>query len=125
MDGGEEAGAQVVVQILVLAHFKHLLPFLLRHPTLDAFSRLFFVAQLLPAELHRIIQLWDVWSIACSVCASWEGSHSWVGRCDAAGQKSQSVRQLPDPQSLQPPQALRLIALAPSAHTRTGFCSQA
>lgn len=55
MDGGEEAGAQVVVQILVLTHFKHFLPFFFCHLTLDALSCLFFITKLLPTELHTII----------------------------------------------------------------------
>lgn len=44
VDGGEEAGAQVVVEVLVLAHLKHLLPLLLSHLALDAFCGLFFLS---------------------------------------------------------------------------------
>lgn len=53
MDGGEEAGAQVVVQVLVLAHLKHLLPLLLRHLALDALCSLFFLSYLLPTKLEE------------------------------------------------------------------------
>lgn len=53
MDGGEEAGAQVVVQVLVLAHLEHFLPLLLRHLALDAFCGLLLLPQLLTAKLQR------------------------------------------------------------------------
>lgn len=53
VDGGEEAGAQVVVQVLVLAHLKHFLPLLLRHLALDALRRLLLVPQLLSAKLRH------------------------------------------------------------------------
>lgn len=52
MDGGEEAGAQVVVQVLVLAHLKHLLPLLLRHLALDALCGLLFLSYLLATKLE-------------------------------------------------------------------------
>ena len=52
MDGGEEAGAKVVVQVLVLAHLKHLLPLLLGHLALDALSSLLFIPQLLATKLE-------------------------------------------------------------------------
>ena len=52
MYGREEAGTQVVVEVLVLAHLKHLLPLLHRHLALDALRRLFLLAQLLAAELQ-------------------------------------------------------------------------
>lgn len=52
VDGGEEAGAQVVVQVLVLAHLKHLLPLLLRHLALDALCSLLLLPQLLTAKLQ-------------------------------------------------------------------------
>lgn len=52
VDGGEEAGAQVVVQVLVLAHLKHLLPLLLRHLALDALCGLLFLSYLLAAKLE-------------------------------------------------------------------------
>lgn len=53
MDGGEEAGAQVVVQVLVLAHLKHFLPLLLRHLALDAFCSLLLLSDLLTAKLQQ------------------------------------------------------------------------
>lgn len=53
VDGGEEAGAQVVVQVLVLAHLKHLLPLLLRHLALDALCSLLLLPQLLAAKLQQ------------------------------------------------------------------------
>lgn len=52
VDGGEEAGAQVVVQVLVLAHLKHFLPLFLRHLALDAFCSLLLITQLLTTKLH-------------------------------------------------------------------------
>jgi len=52
VDGGEEAGAQVVVEVLVLAHLKHLLPLLHRHLALDALGRLLLLAEFLPTELQ-------------------------------------------------------------------------
>lgn len=51
VDGGEEAGAQVVVKVLVLAHFKHFLPLLLSHLALDALCRLLLLSDLLPTKL--------------------------------------------------------------------------
>lgn len=51
VDGGEEAGAQVVVQVLVLAHLKNLLPLFLCHLALNAFSRLLLLPQLFTAKL--------------------------------------------------------------------------
>ena len=55
MDGGEEAGAQVVVEVLVLAHLKHLLPLLHRHLALDALSGLLLLTELLPTKLQARI----------------------------------------------------------------------
>lgn len=52
MDGGKEAGAQVMVQVLVLAHLKHLFPLLYRHLVLDALGRLLLISDLLPTELN-------------------------------------------------------------------------
>ncbi len=52
MDCGKQAGAQVVVQVLVLAHLKHFLPLLLRHLALDAFCGLLLLPQLLTAKLQ-------------------------------------------------------------------------
>ena len=52
VDGGEEAGAQVVVQVLVLAHLEHFLPLLLRHLALDALGGLLLLPQLLTAKLQ-------------------------------------------------------------------------
>ena len=51
MDGGEEAGAQVVVQVLVLGHLKHLLPLLDRHLVLHTLSRLILLPQGLATKL--------------------------------------------------------------------------
>lgn len=53
MDGGEEAGAQVVVQVLVLAHLEHFLPLLLRHLALYALRSLLLLSDLLTAELQQ------------------------------------------------------------------------
>ena len=57
MDGGEEAGAEVVVEVLVLAHLKHLLPLLHRHLALDALCGLLLLAELLPAKLQAGIKI--------------------------------------------------------------------
>lgn len=53
MDGREEAGAQVVVKVLVLAHLKHFLPLLHRHLILHTLRALIFLTQLLPSKLHE------------------------------------------------------------------------
>lgn len=53
MDSGEEAGAQVVIQILVLTHLKHFLPLLLRHLALDALGTLLLLTQLLATKLKE------------------------------------------------------------------------
>lgn len=53
MDGGEEAGAQVVVQVLVLAHLEHFLPLLLGHLALDALCSLLLLPDLLTTELRQ------------------------------------------------------------------------
>lgn len=53
VDGGEEAGAQVVVKVLVLAHFKHFLPLLLRHLALDALRSLLLLSDLLTPKLQQ------------------------------------------------------------------------
>lgn len=52
MDRGEEAGAQVVVKVFVLAHLKHLLPLSLRHLALNGLGRLLLLAYLLPTKLQ-------------------------------------------------------------------------
>ena len=54
MDGGEEAGAEVVVEVLVLAHLEHFLPLLHGHLVLDALSCLFLITDLLPTKLNKI-----------------------------------------------------------------------
>lgn len=54
MDGREEAGAQVVVEVLVLAHLKHFLPLLHGHLILHTLCTLVFLAQLLPSKLHKM-----------------------------------------------------------------------
>lgn len=51
MNGRKEAGAQVMVEILVLAHLEHFVPLLHRHLVLDALGRLLLIADLLTAEL--------------------------------------------------------------------------
>ena len=51
MDGGEKTGAQVVVEILVLGHLKHLLPLLNRHLVLHTLSRLILMPQHLSTKL--------------------------------------------------------------------------
>lgn len=51
VDGGEEAGAQVVVQVLILTHLEDFLPLLLRHLALDAFRSLLLLSYLLTAKL--------------------------------------------------------------------------
>lgn len=53
MDGGEETRAQVVVEILVLAHFEHFLPLLLRHLALDALCSLLLLPDLLTTKLQK------------------------------------------------------------------------
>lgn len=53
VDGGEEAGAQVVVKVLVLAHFKHFLPLLFSHLALDALCSLLLLSDLLPTKLRQ------------------------------------------------------------------------
>ena len=53
MDGGEEAGAQVVVQVFVLAHLKHFLPLPLSHLALDALCSLLLLPQLLSTKLQQ------------------------------------------------------------------------
>lgn len=52
MDGGEEACAQVMVQVLVLAHLEHFIPLLHRHLVLNALGCLLLIADLLPAKLN-------------------------------------------------------------------------
>lgn len=52
MDGREEAGTQVMVQVLVLAHLEHFIPLLHRHLVLNALSCLLLVADLLPTKLN-------------------------------------------------------------------------
>lgn len=52
MDGGEKAGAQVVVEVLILAHLKHFLPLLHRHLVLDALSCLVLITDLLSSKLN-------------------------------------------------------------------------
>lgn len=124
MDGGEEAGAQVVVQVLVLAHLENLLPLLLRHLALDAFGRLLLVAQLLPSELQqeetgssRTPLGWG----RGGASAGSSVSYPWVGRGHVARQEGQSVGQLSHSQSFQSSQALGLEALRSAGNTSAGL----
>ena len=54
MDGGEEAGAQVVVEVSVLAHVIHSLPFIVRHSLLDHLCCQVFFSHLTPSKLKQI-----------------------------------------------------------------------
>jgi hypothetical protein len=47
----EEARAEIVVQVFVLTHFKHLFPFLHRHLVLNALSGLFLISEFFPSKL--------------------------------------------------------------------------
>ena len=51
MDGGEETGTQVVVEVLVLGHLKHLLPLLNSHLLLYVLCRLLLLWQLFTPKL--------------------------------------------------------------------------
>lgn len=53
MDGGEEAGAEVVVEVLILTHLKHFLPLLRSHLVLHALRRLVLLTQLLTSKLEQ------------------------------------------------------------------------
>lgn len=52
MDGGEQAGADVVIEVLVLAHLKHFLPFLHSHLILHTLCSLIFWTKLLASKLN-------------------------------------------------------------------------
>lgn len=52
VDGGEEAGAQVMVQVFVLAHLEHFIPLLYRHLVLNALSCLLLITDFLPTKLN-------------------------------------------------------------------------
>lgn len=131
MDGGEEAGAQVVVQVLVLAHLEHFLPLLLGHLALDALCSLLLLPDLFTTKLRQakntFMSMTTEMSEALCFCGFREKnlcvSHSWVGRGHVAGQEGQSVRKLSDSQSFQASHTLRLEALGSSSNTSTGLCS--
>lgn len=130
VDGGEEAGAQVVVQVLVLAHLKHLLPLLLRHLALDALCGLLFLSYLLATKLEdgctfravcrthfRACTLTVAAVLLISVCLP----YSWVGWGHVAGQEGQSVGELSDSQGFQAPHTLSIKALLASCHAAAGL----
>lgn len=52
MDSREEAGTEVVVQVFVLTHFKHLFPFLHCHLVFNALSCLFLISEFFPSKLR-------------------------------------------------------------------------
>lgn len=52
MNGREEAGAEVVVEVFILTHLKHLLPLLYRHLFLDTLRCLLLIPDLLTAKLQ-------------------------------------------------------------------------
>lgn len=52
MDSGEEAGAEVVVEVLVLTHLKHFLPLLNSHLVLHTLCSLVFLAEIFTTKLH-------------------------------------------------------------------------
>lgn len=130
MDGGEEAGAQVVVQVLVLAHLKHLLPLLLRHLALDALCGLLFLSYLLATKLEdgctfraerRIRFRTRSLTVAVVRLISLRLPYSRVGRGHVAGQEGQSVGELSDSQGFQAPHTLSLKALLASCHAAAGL----
>lgn len=53
MDSGEEAGAQIMVKVLILAHFKNLFPLFHRHLVFNAFCSLFFISELFSTKLNQ------------------------------------------------------------------------
>lgn len=53
MDSREEAGTEVVVQIFVLTHFKHLFPFLHCHLVFNALSCLFLISEFFSSKLKK------------------------------------------------------------------------
>ena len=102
MDGGEEAGAQIVVQVLVLTHLEHFLPLFLSHLALDALSSLFLLTQLLTTKLQQQEENTDqtflIWTSGtmfygdtCFHCLHVCTSYSWVSRGHIAGQEGQLV----------------------------------
>lgn len=130
VDGGEEAGAQVVVQVLVLAHLKHLLPLLLRHLALDALCGLLFLSYLFATKLEdgctfraecRTRRRACTLTVAAVLLISVRLPYSWVGRGHVAGQEGQSVGELSDSQGFQAPHALSLKALLASCHAAAGL----
>lgn len=54
MDSGEEAGAQIMVKVLILAHFKNLFPLFHRHLVFNAFCSLFFISELFSTKLKQM-----------------------------------------------------------------------
>lgn len=53
MDSGEEAGAQIMVKVLILAHFKNLFPLFHSHLVFNAFCSLFFISELFSTKLNK------------------------------------------------------------------------
>lgn len=88
VDGGEETSAQVMVQVLVLAHLEHFIPLLYWHLVLNAFSRLLLVTDLLPAKLNtphnsHYIPLQDCVMIGCGdgiLPWDWSAPHGRPGK---------------------------------------------
>ncbi len=52
MNGREEAGAEVVVEVFILTHLKHLLPLLYRHLFLDTLRCLLLIPDFFTAKLQ-------------------------------------------------------------------------
>lgn len=57
MDSGEEASAEVVVEVFVLAHLKDFLPLLNRHLVLHTFCSLVFLAKFFTTKLDMSKQM--------------------------------------------------------------------
>ncbi len=153
VNGGEETCAEVVIEILVLAHLKHFLPFLHGHLVLHALSCLTLLPKLLPSKLRErrgtkkqratgseflscflsvdskcpvnayILYIHKAINISYSLCCD-KRSHPWVGWGHMVSQEGQSVGEFSDTQSLEPLNAISLKALLPS-HPATGFCPRA
>lgn len=71
MDSGEEAGTQIVIKVLILAHFKHLLPLFHGHLVFDAFCSLFFISELFSTKLNKAfkkITMTNVITTECEYC---------------------------------------------------------
>lgn len=53
MDSGEEAGTQIMIEVFILAHFKHLFPLFHCHLVFNAFCSLFFISKLFSTKLNK------------------------------------------------------------------------